>query len=106
MSKTISREITIHVYKFAHVDAASMQMTDLVDVQSPVALGIRQQAAKSKELDGRLCVGQETKSVKYELPIDRFIAACEEYAKEVQEKAVKGESQSDENQTDENGYNQ
>ena len=82
MAKTITREVTIYRYKFARVDAATMAITDVVEIESPKELGVRDLGKKGKELDDRICVHTDKITRKYELPLDRFIAACNQYAED------------------------
>lgn len=88
MAKTISREVTVYVYKFAYVDSASMSITDIEEVNSTEKLGVRRLGEMGKNLGGKICVHADEKTVKYELPLSRFITACEDYSKEVNEEAT------------------
>lgn len=82
MAKTISREVTIYKYHFAHIDTATLSMTDLETIETAIPMSPRTVSAKGKELGDKLPVSTETETRKYELPIDLFIKACETYAKE------------------------
>ena len=97
MAKNITREMTLYVYTFAKVDSANCQVFDVEVIESGEAIGVRRLAEIGKEKGGKLCVSSTKKEFRYSLPIDRFIEACKEYAKEIEEAHENGASDDDTN---------
>lgn len=81
--KSITREIIIHHYAFANIDLASGQAVNIVKFSTPIPMSSREINVYSKAHDNRVMIGHTEEPVKYSLPLDRFVEACEAYAAEI-----------------------
>lgn len=78
--KVITREITMYRYVFGKFDLSTGQAKDLTEVNRPVPLKRSEVDAISKETGGAILMHKETTKVKYSLPLEEFVRACNEYA--------------------------
>ena len=81
--KIITRSIKLHVYTFAHVDVTNNKLTDSFTVKLPSKITREQSKRISKEHNGVIRVADTIETVKYSLPLEDFLTACENYAERV-----------------------
>lgn len=82
--KTITREIKMNVYTFANVDVANGALINVFEVESVKSLTRKEKTEISKNHGDAILVKAYSKSYKYSLPVENFIKACEDYAKQVE----------------------
>lgn len=81
--KFITREVTIYTYRFANVDIATGNATNIVSVSVYDKLSLRQIKKKCEELNGAIHISTEEHNEKYSLPVQEFVRACAEYAERI-----------------------
>ena len=78
--KVITREVTMYRYVFGKFDLSTGQAKDLTEINRPVPLKRQEVDTISKSTGGAILMHKETSKVKYSLPLEEFVKACNEYA--------------------------
>lgn len=78
--KTITREINTHNYTFAKYDVATGQ-TYAVETVTTVSPMTRKEIHEHCNTFGCVMLHTATEKVRYSLPLEIFVRACEEYAR-------------------------
>lgn len=81
--KMITREIIQTRYEFGKVDVESGSIFDVMDYVSVKPMTKKEIADYCKANGDCLLLRHSPIRVRYTLPVERFISACEQYAEEV-----------------------
>lgn len=77
--KSINRTISVHKYTFANIDLSSGKAVNMHTVESAIQLTQSEIKKYCEEHENCLCIFHDTEDRKYTLPLEQFIAACEQY---------------------------
>lgn len=83
--KCITREVKMYKYIFANIDLKTGSAYNMQEKYSPNPMGQRAVKAFCENNNNAIMIHKEDIPVKYSLPLELFVKACEDYAVEVAE---------------------
>lgn len=79
--KTITREIIVYAYTFAHIDLETKTWVNPFTVEKLEPMGMREIQRTCVENDNAVLITSDKRAEKYSLPVEKFVEACKEHAK-------------------------
>ena len=77
---TITRVIKMYTYRFANIDIISGKAENITTITRATPMGSREIAKYCKDHNDAVKIQTAEELVKYSLPVEMFVNACQQYA--------------------------
>lgn len=78
--KFISREVKMYKYVFANIDLETGTAVNMQEIFTASPMGQRALKSFCEEHNNAVLIHKDTTTVRYAMPLDLFVKACEEYS--------------------------